>query len=299
MLFACLAASACTKDFIEKDLSKKHITVLAPPNGYSTTTNSITFWWEETEGANEYNIQIVKPSFSWVQLLVCDTMVEGTKFTYTLVPGTYQWRIRCLNGSSDGPFTTLDLTVDSTANISGQTLVLKSPAANYFTKTVTNTFKWDTLYNAADYRFQVINLQNSATVTDITTQADSFSYTLAEGQYKWQVRGQNATSNTLYSSRNITIDLTPPTVSTLLLPTHKDTVSSPDTLTWSRNSSAMADSLFIYPDSLISSPQVQIYTLNTSYIFSSGNGDYFWRLKSRDQAGNWSSWSTLRKFWIQ
>lgn len=290
---------SCTKDFIEKDLSKKNITVLAPPNGFTTTTNTLIYWWNEVDGADEYQLQIVRPSFSFIQQLMLDTTVTGTKFSFTLPPGAYQWRVKALNGSSSTPFTLLGLTIDSTANISSQVIVLQSPAASCVTNTTAHTFRWDTLYNASDYRFQVINLQNSNTVTDVTLQTDSFQYTLAEGQYKWQVRGQNATSNTLYSSRNITIDLTPPVVSTLLLPVHKDTVTSPDTLTWSRDISALGDSLFIYPDSLFSAPVIKLYSTATSYIFSSSAGDYFWRLKSRDQAGNWSSWSTLRKFWIQ
>lgn len=292
---------SCTKDFVEVDLTGKKVALVSPVDNDTISSLTNVFWWSQIEGATKYNLQIAKPSFSSVQQLMLDTNVANYNFSFTLTPGTYQWRVRGFNGSSQTDYSIRTLTIDSTSSLTGQTLILISPANNYLANTSTAiTFQWDTLYSADDYRFQIINDSSSATIVDVIVTTNTFSYTLNEGKYTWQVRAQNATSNTLYSARTFTIDITSPPVSVQTFPTNGDTISSPDTLLWTRNAQAIGDSLFIYSDSLISSPTVSIYTTNTSYIFTGTlSQDYFWRLKSKDAASNWSSYGILRKFWVQ
>jgi len=286
-LFAC-------QDVIEMDISKRTVKLLSPAANIHTTTYTNTFWWEQTEGALEYQLQIAKPSFASIQQFILDTTIENNQFVYTLATGTYEWRIRALNGSSQTNYVSRILYVDSTSSLSGQTLVLASPVNNYITNITTNTFKWDALTGADDYRFQV------GTTVDVVITADSFTYTLGEGIYTWQVRGQNTSSNTLYSSRSITIDLTAPGSPTLISPLNGATQAITDTLVWNRDATAIGDSLYIYPDSLISAPVYNGYTTGTTYIFTgTSTQDYFWRVKSKDTAGNWSGFSVLRKFWVQ
>src|SRR6185369_6148207 len=81
-------------DFIEKDISKKNVMILSPPDGYVTNSLTQTFWWQEIDGAEQYNLQVVRPNFSSVQQLVLDTTTSGNKFNYSFLPGIYQWRIR-------------------------------------------------------------------------------------------------------------------------------------------------------------------------------------------------------------
>ena len=61
-LFAFLITS-CT-DFVEKDISKKTVAILAPPDGYVTYSVTLTFWWQEIDGAENYSLQVVRPDFS-------------------------------------------------------------------------------------------------------------------------------------------------------------------------------------------------------------------------------------------
>lgn len=288
---------ACTKDFIEVNLSGKKISLISPDDNLHTTILSVVFWWNKIDGATKYNLQIVKPNFSSVQQLLLDSNITDDHFSFSLTPGTYQWRVRGFNGSSKTDYSARTLYIDSTTSLSGQTVVLDSPKNGYLSNSTAKIlFKWDSLYIANDYRFQIIDSSGATLVDKIVTE-DTVSYTPQEGKYTWQVRAQNATSNTLYSSRTFTIDITPPPVSTLLKPVNGDSVLTPDTLTWSRNTQAIGDSLFIYPDSLISSAVVNVYTTNTTYIFpGTVNKKYFWRLKSTDAAGNWSGYCTLRKF---
>src|SRR5688572_12340162 len=111
--------SSC-EDFFEPNLEKKDVVIIAPANGTVSSSFTQTFWWEELKGAEEYTLQIVKPTFSSVQQLILDTNVNGTKFYYTLQPGVYQWRLRAINNSSETDFVTYNLEIDSTLNLSGQ-----------------------------------------------------------------------------------------------------------------------------------------------------------------------------------
>lgn len=288
------------KDFIEPSLTDKNVTLIYPANNSHTSANVIAFNWKELEGALSYNLQIASPSFSNMQLFLLDTTVSATQFNYTLLPGTYQWKVRALNGSSASTYSTNTLIVDSTGTLSNQTLVLKSPNNALKTNSPSIVFKWHTISTAEEYRLQIIDQQTNLTLTDINLLVDSFSYSLNEGTYTWKVRAQNSFSNTLYTSRTITIDTTAPLVSQQLTPVNSATVTLVDTLNWSRNTSAMGDSVFIYSDSLVSTPIVALYTTNTQYIFSGILGQtYFWRLKTNDEAGNWSNYSSVRKYKVQ
>jgi hypothetical protein len=296
-----LILSSCTKDFIEPNLKDKTVTLLSPQDNFQTTSNTVSFWWEELDGAIGYRLQIVDSAFTSIINLIADTIVEGTQFTQGLQPGKYQWRIKAVNGSSQTVYTTpRTLRIDTTSNISTQSIILISPSGNFYSNSSTNTFKWLALTNADDYRLQVINQNNSVTVVDVIFQTDSFTYTLTEGSYTWQVRAQNSVSNTQYSTRTLNVDLSAPLVSNAVTPAHLDTVSNPVSFLWTRDASASGDSLYIYQDSLLSAPIYTGFHTGTNHSFTGIiNQNYFWRLKTRDLAGNWSAYGTLRKFRIE
>ncbi len=295
-----ISAVSCTHDFVEVDLRDKTLVLLSPPDNYITASNQVNFWWEELDGAAEYRLQVVDSSFTYINQLMLDTTVSSASYSVSLPPGDYEWRVKALNGSSSTAFSIpRNLTVDTTSNISSQVIFLLSPAANYFTNNPTQTFSWSPLGSADDYRLRILD-QQSTVIADMILQEDTASYTFSPGTYTWQVRGQNSVSNTPYSSRSITIDITSPSAPSPVLPANGDTIASPAQLSWTRDASAYGDSLFIYPDSLISAAVYQSFLTATSYSFAGNSGQvYFWRLKSRDQAGNWSGMSVIRKFRVQ
>ena len=294
-LFFC----SCTKDFVATELKDKIVVLVAPQDNYQGNTTTLLFWWDEVDGAKKYNLQIVKPDFSSPQQLVLDTNVTSNKFTFTLVPGnTYQWRVKAFNNASKTVYSTHTLTLDSLVDLSKETVVLLSPVNNLVTDTMAQTFKWDTVSSAVDYRFQVKNSVGTA-VIDITQIGTIASYTLNPGAYTWQVRAQNATSNSAYFSRIITVDTAAPVVSAPVLPANADSSHSPVSIVWTRNSSGIGDSLFIDTDSLFVAPLSYTgYTTSTAYSFTAGviGRKYYWRLKTNDAAGNWSGYSAYRRF---
>lgn len=289
--------ASCTKDFVATELKDKTVTLISPPDNYQSNTATVLFWWEEVKGAEKYNLQIVKPDFTTPLQLILDSNVTSNKFTFTLVPGnTYQWRVRAMNNASETEYTVRTLSIDSVADLSQETVILISPNNNLVTDTMAQTFKWDTVNNALDYRLQVKNSVGTA-IIDVIQTTTSASYTLNPGAYTWQVRAQNATSNSPYSSRVLTIDTAAPVVSTPVLPAQGDSSKSPVSIVWTRNATGVGDSLFVDTDSLFVSP-LAMYTQNTAYSFTTGiaGQKYYWRLRTKDGANNWSGYSVYRRF---
>lgn len=293
LLYSC-------QDFIEVDLAKKSIIVLAPANNTASSSSSQLFWWEELKGADKYNLQIVKPGFSAVQQLILDSTITNNQFSYSLLPGVYQWRVRAMNNSSYTQYITYNLTIDSSLDLSSQWVSLMSPADNYSSNNYTHAFAWQSLMNADSYLFQILLSGSVISTQTLATTTANYTF-IAEGSYQWRVLAQNSNSTSLAANatRNISIDNTPPTAPVLTLPTANDTVSNPVNLEWTPDVSATMDSVFVYADTNLTVLVTSILTTNFSFSFTGTIGqDYFWRVRSRDAAGNWSAYATRRKFII-
>ncbi len=280
------------EEFIEKDLAEKNITILAPANNLVTPYTTTTFWWEELDGALDYNVQVVSPDFDMVEKLWADTIVEGNKFELPLVPGSFQWRIKGRNGSSETKFITASFVIDSTLNITSETVVLLSPADNAAKNNLSQIFKWSKLYNADEYRFKITNSDNIPLKDEVIRSGteSSFEFT-ADGSYIWSVRGQNDISNTLYSSYTIIIDTKSPGIPALKRPLNGEVVVT-DTVRfeWTRvedNGSPLFDSLCVFSDAEL---KESVISLKTDKLFyeedSLEPGVYHWYVRTCDAAGN-------------
>jgi len=298
-------AWSCTKDFIVKDIKNELVTIIAPANNLTTSSNAITFWWEETDGAEKYTVQIVKPTFAAVQQLVVDTNIIGDKFNYSLTPGSYQWRIKATNAGGSTAWTTYNLTIDTTSNLSGQLVVPSTPVNNFLTGSKTIAFSWANIAAAENYQIQILN-SSSVVVKDSTTANNTFTTTLSTGGvYTWKVRAMNGFSISQYNTAlTFTIDITAPGVSVLSSPSHGAFIKDTASLKWTRTSTdTRYDSLYVSADSSFSSiistskvytTSIKINALSPTIPVSSTY--YWWRLKSVDSVGNKSGYSTQLKF---
>jgi len=296
---------SCTKDFVVVNIKDKYVTVLAPGDNISTPNNAITFWWEEMDGAEKYNIQIVKPNFTSVQQLITDTNVTGTKFNYSLSPGTYQWRIKGVNNGGSSNFTTYNLKIDTTSNLAFQLVIPIAPVNNCLTGSKTISFSWNSLASANKYQIQVLN-STSAIIKDSTTTNTTFITTLSTGGvFTWKVRALNDYSISQYNSPlTFTIDVTTPGASVLSSPTHASSVKDTTNLMWNRASSdTWYDSLYVSTDSsfsvIISTAKVyqtKIKINALSPIIPVSANYYWWKVKAVDSVGNKSGFSNQLKF---
>lgn len=112
-LTVCLGCS----DFFETDISQEEVILLAPVDNQQSDNTSITFWWEHVNYSTEYVLQIVSPDFNAIESLVLDSAVSETKYETSLSPGTYQWRVKAKNGTSETEFSTRSLVITEVVGV--------------------------------------------------------------------------------------------------------------------------------------------------------------------------------------
>lgn len=305
VIFA-LVLPACKKDFIVENIEDKTITINAPSNNLVTTGNKITFWWEELDGAEKYNIQVVKPTFTSITEIIADTNIIGTKYSLTLQPGSYQWRIKATNAGGSTAYQTYNLKVDTTSNLSSLTVSIINPIANFLTGNQKVNFSWNSLNTATSYQIVLMNSVNGI-IKDTTTALTTYTYSfLSQGSYSWKVRALNDFSISQYNTAlTFSIDLTAPSAPILTSPIHGAVVTPTNNLVWNRVGApdARYDSIFVATDSAFTNiisftkaytQSITINSLNNSPPATSTT--YWWRLRSIDSVGNRSVFSSQLKF---
>lgn len=303
LLTLVLISVSCT-EWEEPQIDKEVIEILTPRDSLVTSVVTQLFFWSEVSDAIDYELQIVSPSFQQIDRFVLDTILTSNKFQFTLVPGDYEWSVRAFNNSSATPYTVHRLFIDSTIDLTTQTLQLISPSDFDTTNVLNKTFNWQNLYNADNYNFELWQPDETGQlVHQRTVFTDTLKYNLsAEGAYLWKVRAQNQLTNTVFSSRTFLIDTTAPNTPSLLEPDTNAVVS--DNLIdfrWSRGStnagSVITDTLFLATDGNFINLTHTIPTRSTLFVLDTlSPGQYYWRVRSADAAGNSSSYSTTRTF---
>lgn len=305
LLAPLLFLSACSKDFVEGDLSSKTVTVLAPADNDTVTSSTPLFWWEEINDARHYRLQIAWPSFAAPQQLLYDTAVTGDRFFPSLQAGyTYEWRIRPENGSSSGDYVTRTLTIDSSAGLSNQQIIFTAPSASpYYTNATSVAFAWNSISGASLYRVEVIDSSSGTAVVNTTALSPAFTNVFTPGIYRLQVRAENSSSFSPYASRVFIVDTTAPSASSPQSPANNaGSVSATVNFTWiAQSSDRTGDSLLVSTDSTFSASALSVYTTAQSFTGFSASSltTYYWKLRSRDAAGNWSAYSAVFRFTTQ
>lgn len=309
---ALLLVDACTKDFIEVDLKDNFVNIVSPVDNLHTPSNTVTFWWDEVDGATKYNLQIVKPSFDSLIILELDTNITINKFTQTLTPGKYQWRVRAYNNSSTTAFFTHSFVVDSTSNLSLTSVSLISPISNTVLATNQVSFTWNSLYSATSYDLKITNVLTGSlvTISGLTSPSYSYSFTTTSGveeKFKWQVIAYNGFSQTINNTyRSFKIDHKSPLSPAIISP-NSYTLSVRDTveLIWVQNSTSTDiyyDEISISTDSTFASvlgtqkfyATLPYPRINAIYSYTGTPQAIWWKVQSVDSVGNISG-STLSK----
>jgi len=295
-----LSTLGCTEDFFEEDLSSKTVQIITPQNAYNSIIRVVNFKWEAIDDVTHYEIQIVSPSFSNIINYVVDSSISSTEFDYTFEPGSYEWRIKAVNFSSETPFTPKGvIQIDTSSNLMGQTVDLYTPLNNTFINEEFPVFTWLN-YNIADnYDIEIrtgTNFMLGTLLESANTTTPSYIPTnaLTEGTFSWGVRANNNTSSTAFFSNSFDVDLTVPGIPSNLSP-DSQTYNTNDAInfSWTRavdngtNPSQLYDSLFIYEDALLTSLYKRVALSSNGYQDSIANvGDYYWQVKTFDAAGN-------------
>jgi len=305
ILFFCiviLAGILSCDDLLEKDITGARIIINSPTDSFVTANYDVNFWWKEVPQAKIYRLQIVSPSFDNIQKFIVDTPITYNRIALQLQPGKYEWRIRAENGSSYTEYVTRSFAVDSNSNLSGQSLYVNTPEDNYYINSETISFKWSEFPFATSYEINIIDVLGSSDET-VLTQTNQLTRTFGEGSYKWKVRAineDNASSTQFSVARLLVIDFTSPFSSVPLLPADNSTDTNSVRLVWSRDEDAFIDSLVVAADSLFQDLVFTGLKEDTQHVLSPLviNETYFWKLKTRDRAGNWSNFGSVFRFQV-
>jgi hypothetical protein len=299
--------SSC-KEFIEPSINKRQVQLNAPANQYQSTSYTVNFWWNDVEDALSYRLQVVTPKFDSIGALIIDTLVKGTKFSLTMDPGNYEWRVKAENGSSQTNYSTPQGFTVLASSLTGQTITLSAPANNTLTTQAAVTFKWGALYKATKYHLQIDSnnfADENTVVKDQVIPGQQFAFSFPRNQvYQWRVRAENETEQSKWSAINlVTYDNTPPAIVILNQPQNNATISLPVNLTWNTVATAAKYKLSVYKSDS-STPYNNTFPVllsTTSFSFNAGNaGDHvFWKVSAIDAAGNEGQSSELRGFVLQ
>jgi len=107
-----LSIAACEYITEVENISEKTVTVLAPKN--DTVIDSIAiFTWEALDDAENYHVQVAKPSFENASQIVVDTLVVKTSYSKALTTGSYEWRVNAENSEYKTVYSTQNFSVSN------------------------------------------------------------------------------------------------------------------------------------------------------------------------------------------
>lgn len=305
--------SSC-KEIFEEDLSESVQTLLAPSDNTIQTNTNATFMWSEVEGATEYQLQVVSPNFTSPQVFHVDSMVTDEELTIELSPDEFEWRVRAVNYASFTDYSAAwTLTIDSSYDLTSQSLILYTPEDLEYSNDTAITFTWQELYAAENYNFILVDgaVWSSGTELENANPTDdsyTSTYSFLEGTYSWSVRGENSLpSNTSYATERVLyVDQTLPATPIGLLPddlTSNLLADSVYLFDWTRPvdpgtvNSPLFDTVYVYSDT----NQLPINTLysgseDIDVTLPSSAGTYYWKVTTFDKAGNESETSNINSF---
>jgi len=289
-------------------------TLLVPANGAKINNNTPTLDWTDVTDPSgvTYRLQVSTTS-TFTSLLVSQTSLTASQFTLTTAlasGGTYYWRAKAVDGAgNDSGWTAAwSFYVDTTAPVAP---ALSSPSNGARTNNSTPTFSWSSVTDPSGVTYSIqVSTSNTfaTTVVDVSGLA-STTYTpsvpLADGTYYWRVRAvDGAGNNSAWSAvRNLIIDVTVPSVPTMLSPADGAKLNSTTpTLSWSSVAGApgMTYSLQIAYDIAFTSFKVNATGLTTTTYTTAvlTQGTYYWRVRAVSGTGNASEWSTPWSFTV-
>lgn len=280
----------------------------SPANGWRDASQPPALIWFPLDGGGTYRYQVQIDDSPGFRNPEQDVML-GPGVT-TLAPGPlgesgrYYWRVRAIDAQ------------DVAGRWSGSRWFalqgparprLSEPANRSSTGSTTPLFEWEPVTDASSYQFQISPDRRFPAAAVASTGGTSYTPpALANGTHFWRVRSVNAAgiAGPWSLTWRITIDSDGPDAPRLRVP--NDAAGLTDTtprLAWSRVRGAEEYHLQVSTSESFGSTILNQTGLTAAnYTLPDGSaldhGRFFWRVRARDEHGNWGAWSDPRTFTI-
>ena len=295
-------------DILEEDITNDMVQVTTPLSNAVIESNVVNFRWNALDGADKYRIQVYGNN----QAMVLDTLVNPSSFTYPMRSGNFQWRIRGENSAYQSSYSfPIPFTVIETDNLDNQEVILSLPRSGRYFNSVPVTCSWQALKAAKKYELILTNDSNGDVITksDLTATQVVFSATelSQDAKYTWKVRAINDSTSTLFFTRDFYLDR--------VLPNQPQGISPANNARYNANLQIDFNWSMATDNGAVRSPisyEIEFSReSNFSNIFQTSNvnilsfqqvfnetGDYFWRVRAKDEASNVGTYSSIYKFTI-
>ena len=307
LMLALISLYSC-EDIIEKDITNDSVMIIYPQNSQEIQSNVVDFQWNELDGAKKYRVQVYSANSN----MVLDSLVSQNHLNFPLTQGSYQWRVRGENSAYFSNYTfNYSFSVIQTNDLTTQQVILNNPADNFYTNNQAIILNWQSLTAAQSYNFELINVTNGESIVNQQSNLTSTSLTLnstilaSDAQYRWKVKGINSTSQTPFSFRNFYLDRSNPNTPVNTLPEANtiQTINQQINFTWSMPADVgtiqSTVSYTIEFSNTVNFTSILQTSNSTSASFQQSfsiAGDYYWRVKAKDLAGNIGLYSIPFKF---
>jgi len=287
--------------------------LLTPSDGTLTDNTTPSFRWENTSVADNYEIWVDNdPHFS--SLIILENTAENTYTPTTELPDeNYSWKVRAYLGADVSDFSEVWTFIVDTTPPAEPTLAWPVDGRN-ISDNAPNLDWEDVEENTLPVLYQVFISDNSEFPYENRTspwvENDNWivSPALPEGVWYWRVCARDNVGNVGENSdaRSFHVDITPPGKPTLDSPGN-DTTEEILTVTfnWSNVTDISAPVTYhiqIDDEASFTSPYVHENTglTENSYNYTFlVDGNYYWWVRARDNAGNYGEWADNFKLTIE
>ncbi len=289
-------------------VSLKAPPLLFPSSNSSNLSTSITFSWNESEGAVQYSLQVsTNESFSELTVELNSIKSLSAQLTQLNISTKYYWRVKSIYSNGDSPWSEQWSFTTTAGNSIPPIPSLVDPLNNSTNVSIPAILKWNKSNNADLYEIQVstnINF-NTLVYSQTVSSTSTLLYNQLSGSttYYWRIRASNSLGTSEWSSQVWSFKTLSgqsiPHAPLLITPVNgANSKSNPVNFSWYSSYGATSYTLQISDNRDFPYPYTYVGLIVTSIQVSSylfPDRIYYWRVSATNQFGT-SPFSTIRAF---